>query len=97
MNVSKVLVPCAAFAVLAVSLLAVAPDARAGTTRRAINGPALSDAPEGIGCYWYRQRMTCSRYCYIEVDGHRFCREHTHGAHSQAPPSDQPIILSPMK
>lgn len=41
--------------------------------------------PEGVGCYWERGRYFCSRYCYIEVDGYRYCREHKSHAHSQAP------------
>ena len=59
---------------------------------------ALPQAPEGIGCYFERGRTFCSRYCYLEVDGHRFCRERTHEARSQAPLEDlPPMILTPMK
>ena len=60
---------------------------------------AIKEAPEGIGCTWYRQRMTCSRYCYIEVDGHRFCRERAREAHSQALFQDElpPMAITPMK
>ena len=58
----------------------------------------VPDAPEGIGCYFERGRTFCSRYCYIEVDGHRFCRERPREARSQAPVEDLPIIhLTPMK
>ena len=60
---------------------------------------AIQDAPEGIGCTWYRQRMTCSRYCYIEIDGHRLCRERAREAHAQAPFAQDlpPMALTPMK
>jgi len=44
--------------------------------------------PEGRGCYWVRQRQYCGRYCYTEVDGRRFCREHARDAHPQAPVPD---------
>ena len=58
----------------------------------------VMDAPEGIGCYFERGRTFCSRYCYIEVDGHRFCRERPREARSQAPVEGLPIIqLTPMK
>lgn len=59
---------------------------------------AVPDAPEGIGCYFERGRTFCSRYCYIEVDGHRFCRERPREARSQAPVEELPVIsLTPMK
>jgi hypothetical protein len=41
--------------------------------------------PEGVGCYWYRQHQYCARYCYVEVDGYRYCREEQRDAYSQAP------------
>ncbi len=41
--------------------------------------------PEGRGCYWMRQRLYCSRYCYVEVDGRRYCRERSRWAYPQAP------------
>ena len=44
--------------------------------------------PETRGCYWYRQRQFCSRYCYTEVDGRRFCREREREAYPQAPVRD---------
>ncbi len=56
------------------------------------------DAPEGIGCYFERGRTFCSRYCYIEADGHRFCRERAREARPQAPVEQLPVIqLTPMK
>lgn len=30
---------------------------------------------EAHGCYFYRGRRHCGRYCYIEVNGKRYCRE----------------------
>lgn len=42
--------------------------------------------PQGVGCYWHRGQHYCSRYCYIEVDGYRFCQPRLRDAASQAPP-----------
>lgn len=44
---------------------------------------AYASEPEKVGCYWYRQRETCSRYCYREVDGRRFCQERKREAYPQ--------------
>jgi hypothetical protein len=40
----------------------------------------------GVGCYWYRGRHYCNRYCYREVDGYTFCQPRLRRAGSQAPP-----------
>ncbi len=45
--------------------------------------PTVASGPEGVGCVWYRQRLDCSRYCYWEVNGRRYCRERERGAHAQ--------------
>ena len=45
-------------------------------------------AGERIGCYWYHQREYCSRYCYWEINGKRYCRERERDAWSQAPVVD---------
>lgn len=42
----------------------------------------------GVGCYWYRGRYFCARYCYLEVDGKRYCVERERQAHSQAAERD---------
>ncbi len=65
-------------------LVAVHVEAEAGAPRMAPRG-AESGPPGGIGCYWYRGRSHCGRYCYIEVDGARYCTERLRDAHSQAP------------
>jgi hypothetical protein len=41
--------------------------------------------PQGVGCYWVRGNLNCSRYCYWEIDGHRYCTRRLRDAHSQAP------------
>lgn len=30
---------------------------------------------EARGCYAYRGRMHCSRYCWRDMNGHRYCHE----------------------
>ena len=84
--------------VLIAMTLAAIPEAHAYSARRIFNAPLVSaqPAPEGIGCYWERERLFCSRYCYIELDGHRFCRERSREAHSQAPVDEQSYLI-PMK
>ena len=47
--------------------------------------PPLVQVPQGVGCYWYRGVLTCSRYCYWEVDGFRYCQLRAREATSQAP------------
>jgi hypothetical protein len=47
--------------------------------------PRVVQIPQGVGCYWYRHRLNCSRYCYWEIDGQRYCTRHAREAESQAP------------
>jgi hypothetical protein len=66
-------------------------DSVAHSSRR--GGPSsevgvIPEGPEGVGCYWERGRQYCSRYCYVEIDGRRFCHERLRDAHSQAPVND---------
>jgi len=49
-------------------------------------GARIEQLPEGVGCYWYHGQHYCSRYCYWEVDGYRFCQRRLEEAISQAPP-----------
>lgn len=41
------------------------------------------DILEARGCYYYRGRQHCGRYCYWEVNGRRYCREREDEAHPQ--------------
>jgi hypothetical protein len=89
--------------ILPVLMMALLPLPQADAySRRGTTAPYVAavvpDGPEGVGCYWERGRMFCSRYCYVEVDGHRFCRHRPHEAHSQAPVYElPPMALTPMK
>ena len=55
--------------------------AHAGGPREAI----LVDGPRvrGVGCYWVRERLLCSRYCYIEVNNRQYCQPRLHDAVAQ--------------
>jgi hypothetical protein len=48
--------------------------------------PPQGSAVYGVGCYWYRGHQYCNRYCWREIDGHRYCQERLRGAGTQAPP-----------
>ncbi len=39
---------------------------------------------EARGCYYHRGREYCGRYCYIEVNGRRYCQERARNAVPQA-------------
>ena len=47
--------------------------------------PRTVQVPQGVGCYWFRGRLNCSRYCYWEIDGYRYCTRRLRDAHTQAP------------
>ena len=90
--------------VLAAAAALMASEAQAYSRRLVPADPvvaAVPNAPEGIGCYFERGRTYCARYCYIEADGHRFCRERPHEARPQAPVEEidelPPLALTPMK
>lgn len=36
------------------------------------------------GCYFYRGRRFCSRYCYTEYNGYRYCQPTLRDAYPQA-------------
>lgn len=48
--------------------------------------PPRGSAVYGVGCYWHRGHHYCNRYCYREIDGHRYCTARLRDAGSQAPP-----------
>lgn len=72
---------------LAVTALLVssAASAEAGGYGDRYSYPRVTQVPQGVGCYWYRGRLNCNRYCYWEVDGNRFCTRRLGEAESQAP------------
>jgi hypothetical protein len=43
------------------------------------------EASAAKGCYWYRQKQYCGRYCYIEGNGVRYCRDREPEAFPQMP------------
>jgi hypothetical protein len=40
----------------------------------------------GVGCYWFQGHQYCNRYCWREIDGHRYCHDRLRRAGTQAPP-----------
>lgn len=70
--------------------------AHAQTPRR--SPPVQTFQQGGVGCYWYRSRYFCSRYCYLEVDGKRYCVEREREARSQAAePDDEDVVRGPRR
>ena len=55
------------------------------------------------GCYWHRGQRFCSRYCYWDVDGQRYCQERERFARPQGNPyyvpypPEPPIYFSPYR
>lgn len=69
--------------IVAVALLAPAAASSEPGRRPPPNAVVVVPETEGMGCYWYRQRQYCGRYCYREVDGRRYCRERAREAYPQ--------------
>lgn len=61
--------------------------------------PIAGELPptEGRGCYFYRGRQICGRYCYWEVNGKRYCRQRERDAYSQAPVIVDELWEPPLK
>jgi hypothetical protein len=70
----------AAFAAASVGIVSAAP-ALAHPVLRSdeLYGPG----PEASGCYFSRGEMYCGRYCYIEIDGKRYCQPRERDAYPQ--------------
>lgn len=62
--------------------------ADAGRRERLPPPPSPDDVfvAEGRGCTWWRGELSCSRYCYLELDGRRYCHERSSRAFPQALP-----------
>ncbi|MFA5949767.1 MAG: hypothetical protein WC807_05740 [Hyphomicrobium sp.] len=85
-------------ALLAAAVSALPAPAYAQAPRRH-SMPAYGDGagPQGVGCYWMRERLYCARYCYVEVDGRRYCRERSRLAFPQAPPFYEDVPRNRLK
>jgi len=70
---------------LAVAVLLLAATAPASGEAQVGFPYQRAQVPQGVGCYWFRGNLNCSRYCYWEVDGYRYCTRGLRHAHSQAP------------
>ena len=45
--------------------------------------PYVWDGPEASGCYYSRGERYCGRYCYIEINGKRYCQPRERDAYPQ--------------
>lgn len=75
---------------LCAALLVLLASAAADAGRRHRAPPPHPDdvfVAEGRGCYWARGAMTCSRFCYLEADGRRYCQPRSAHAFPQALPN----------
>jgi hypothetical protein len=79
----RMLGPAGAGLLACLSLLAL--PAAAGEGGSSFGG-RIEQLPEGQGCYWFGGQLYCSRYCYWEIDGYRYCHRRLGAAISQAPP-----------
>lgn len=71
--------------VVALPLTIAATSAPASATPRADPFVVAPGYPvEAKGCYYRRGREYCGRYCYIEVNGRRYCQERRRDAVPQA-------------
>jgi hypothetical protein len=52
-----------------------------------VAGPldTVDEVSAAKGCYWYRQKQYCGKYCYIEGNGIRYCRDREPEAFPQMP------------
>lgn len=72
------------------ALFVVTPNAAADTFRRPRIVMGAMPEPEGVACYWKHGRSYCSRYCYREVNGRRYCEIDERQAYPQGP---LPVIV----
>jgi hypothetical protein len=76
--------------ILTAALIALSSTATlADPYRMRIEGPEPGPAPS-VGCYWMDGERYCSRYCYIEVNGVRYCRDDSPMA---AVPQGRPLAI----
>jgi hypothetical protein len=70
-----------------------------GDTLAQRRGPPALVGPvpplDAAGCYFYRGRQWCGRYCYYEVNGKRYCQRWKRDAVPQAPAEFWPVEAEP--
>lgn len=77
-------------------LLLLAPIAGAHAESARVSGKddAFSESNQAPlyarGCYWHRGTRHCSQYCYVEINGRRYCNERERLAVPQGDPY-QPV------
>ncbi len=71
-----------AFAVLVLS--AANPLGNSSSAHSALRAYDLEEpGPEASGCYFSRGEMYCGRYCYVEINGKRYCQPRARDAYPQ--------------
>jgi hypothetical protein len=94
---------CAARLLPALLLPALLLPAAAHEQRPWRTNPVVLAAPvdpvHGVGCYWHRHTVFCSRYCFWQPDGRRYCVRREHDARREHVPvlDVPPGGLWPMK
>ena len=79
----------------ALAILTAAPQVSAETIRRPRIVVVALPETEAVGCYWKHGRQFCSRYCYWEVNGRRYCHDRAREAYPQGPAPE--LYYEPMK
>jgi hypothetical protein len=51
--------------------------------------------PEASGCYFSRGQMYCGRYCYVEINGKRYCQPRARDAYPQGEIYVEETLISP--
>ena len=68
-------------AITAMALFSLSSGAAAHSPLRAYDLDA--PGPEASGCYFSRGEMFCGRYCYVEINGKRYCQPRERDAYPQ--------------
>ena len=53
--------------------------------------------PEAKGCYFSRGEMFCGRYCYIEINGKRYCQVRERDAYPQGETYLEESLIGPSR
>jgi hypothetical protein len=85
-----------AFAVLVVA--AAVPLGNRSSAHSALRAYDLdAPGPEASGCYFSRGQMFCGRYCYIEINGKRYCQVRERDAFPQGEVYIEESLVGPSR
>lgn len=80
-GVSQLLIIAAAIITVVAGTPSALAEYRGGSVRQFVFTPPPLEAQ---GCYFYRGRRWCGRYCYYEINGKRYCQRREREAVPQA-------------